>query len=315
MQLDAELEFQDAVVHECVTYALQQLLAAQYPNGAWPQRFSSPPQADDYPVLSAAYPESWSRTFSKPKYSDYYTFNDNTIADTIRTMLAASRIYEEPRYEAAARRAGDFIVLAQLPDPQPAWAQQYDRKMCPAWARKFEPPAVTGGESQGVMRILMTLYQATGDAKYLDPIPRALAYLQKSKLPDGRLARFYELKTNKPLYFTTQYELTDRADDLPTHYAFIVSSRLDRIEQQYQQLRKVKWQPLVVKPLSTRPRRDAGRAERVRAAIRDLDARGAWVDAGQLKYQEGPADGRIIRSSRFIAQVTLLSEYMGAAAD
>jgi PelA/Pel-15E family pectate lyase len=73
--------------------------------------------------------------------------------------------------------------MSQMPDPQPAWAQQYDANMHPAWARVFEPPSVTGGESQGIMRMLMVLYRETGDKKYLEPIPRALAYLKKSILP------------------------------------------------------------------------------------------------------------------------------------
>ena len=51
-------------------------------------------------------------------------------------------------------------------------------------------------------------------------MPPALAYLKKSLLPDGRLARFYELKTNKPLYFTKTYELTYDDSDMPTHYSF-----------------------------------------------------------------------------------------------
>ena len=54
--------------------------------------------------------------------------------------------------------------------------------MHPAWARVFEPPSVTGGESQGILRTLMVLYRETGNRKYLEPIPRALAYLKRSVL-------------------------------------------------------------------------------------------------------------------------------------
>ena len=233
--MDRELQFQDPAIHGAAEYALEHLLQAQFPNGAWPQRFSEPPRAEEYPVLQATYPETWSRTFSKPSYAGYYTFNDNTIADMIATMLEAKQIYGLDLYQAAAEKAGDFIILAQMPDPQPAWAQQYDPQMHPAWARKFEPPAITGGESQGVMRVLMQLYRATGKRKYLEPIPRAIAYLRSATLPDGRLARFYELKTNKPLYFTTQYELTYEDNDLPTHYSFQVSSQLETIQRQYDQ--------------------------------------------------------------------------------
>ena len=45
-------------------------------------------------------------------------------------------------------------------------------------------------------------FAVAGNKTYLKPIPRALAYLRRSLLSDGRLARYYELKTNKPLYLT-----------------------------------------------------------------------------------------------------------------
>src|SRR5262249_44358331 len=137
------------------------------------------------------------------------------------------------RYIASAGRGGSFLIRAQLPDPQPAWAQQYDREMLPVWERKFEPPAITGLESQDALEVLLLLHRKTGDAKYLAPIPRALAYLKASRLPDGRLARFYELKTNRPLFFTRDYKLTYDGGDVPTHYGFFFASRLDSIEAAY----------------------------------------------------------------------------------
>ena len=70
------------------------------------------------------------------------------------------------------------------------------------------------------------------------PIPVAIRYFRKSLRSDGRLARFYELKTNKPLYFTKDYQLTYSDDDMPTHYGFIVSSKLDAIESRYRQLKE-----------------------------------------------------------------------------
>ena len=50
-----------------------------------------------------------------------------------------------------AERAGDFILAAQMPEPQPAWAQQYDAAMHPAWARKFEP--ASEAVASGWMRV------------------------------------------------------------------------------------------------------------------------------------------------------------------
>ncbi len=40
MHVDEALEFKDSAIHEAAEYGLKSLVAAQYPNGAWPQRFS-----------------------------------------------------------------------------------------------------------------------------------------------------------------------------------------------------------------------------------------------------------------------------------
>jgi hypothetical protein len=145
----------------------------------------------------------------------------------------------------------------------------------------------------------------------LEPIPRAIKYLKASALSDGRLARFYELKTNKPLYFTKQYALTYQSNDMPTHYAFIVSSGLQSIQSRYERLTSAQWQPPATRSISTTPLRGARRAEQVQRVINALDPRGAWVEPGTLKKTDGPSDKRIIRCSTFIANVKLLSEYLG----
>jgi len=165
MLLDQELKFQDQAIHEAVIYALNSFLKAQFPNGGWPQQYTSFPDPESYPIRKASYPASWSWEFPKKKYTDYYTFNDNAIADLVDLMFLADHIYKNSRYRKAALNAGDFIILAQMPEPQPAWAQQYNQKMQPAWARRFEPPAVTGGESQGVIKTLMQLYLYSGESK------------------------------------------------------------------------------------------------------------------------------------------------------
>ena len=141
MHVDRTLKFKDESIHEAVLFALESLLKAQYPNGAWPQRYSAPPRPEDFPVLSASFPNEWPRTWPNEKYASYYTLNDDTLADCMATMFEAAEIYGDARYHDAARRGGDFLILAQMPEPQPAWCQQYNAQMQPAWARKFEPPA------------------------------------------------------------------------------------------------------------------------------------------------------------------------------
>jgi hypothetical protein len=314
MKVDRALDGKDAKVRDTVEYALDRLAKTQYPNGAWPQRFSEPPDPAKHPIKKASYPEKWPREYPAKDYRGYYTFNDNSIATMIDTMLLAAKFYKEPRYEQAALKAGDFMILAQMPEPQPGWAQQYDLDMHPAWARKFEPPAVTGGEAQGVMRSLLQLYVESRDKKYLGPIPRALAYYRKSLLADGRLARFYELKTNQPLFFTKVYDLTYKDDDLPTHYAFKIGSKLDQISKEYDRLVKLSADDLKKKRPIERPRVTPALVAEVEAALKALDSDGRWIESGKLRYH-GPDDttNRVIESATFIRNVGILSRYLTAA--
>ena len=312
MQFDRATEFKHETVHAAVEFALSSLLEAQYPNGAWPQRFSEFPNPEEFPVLKASFQKTWSRKYEKQDYRGHYTFNDNSIADTIDVMFLARDIYGEKRYELAAEKAGDFILLSQLPEPQPGWAQQYDHDMHPAWARRFEPPAVTGGESQGIMRTLLTLYRQTGKQKYLEPLPRALAYYKRSTLPDGRLARFYEIKTNRPLYFVKDsYELTYSSENMPTHYGFIVGSRLDSIEREYKKL--LKTDPAKLNPPLKQPvyRMSASLTARATSVIEAMDSRGAWVEAGSLKYA-GKTE-TMIDSRTFTKNVEVLAKFLAAS--
>ncbi len=108
------------------------------------------------------------------KYTEFYTFNDDTIADATTLMLEASISYGDDRYINSALKAGEFVIASQMPEPQPGWAQQYDPSMHPVWARKFEPPSVSGLESQSLIKLLMVLYRHTGDRRFLEPIERAL---------------------------------------------------------------------------------------------------------------------------------------------
>ena len=63
----------------------------------------------------------------------------------------------------------------------------------PRRARKFEPPAVTGGESQEAIAILLSSTERPATHATSSRSP-GLDYLGRSRLPDGRLARFYELR-------------------------------------------------------------------------------------------------------------------------
>lgn len=314
--LDKALDGRDPAIHEAVAYGLDKLLAAQYPIGAWPQRFDGAPLTADCPVCEASYPVQWSRAWPRAKYHHCYTLNDNAIADVVNLMLLAADAYGEDRYLEAARRAGDFLILAQMPEPQPAWCQQYNLQMQPAWARKFEPPSITGGESQSAIRTLMQLYRHTGDRKYLKPIPRAIAYLQSVELPDGKLARFYELRTDRPLYFTKAYELTYSDADMPTHYCFKYSSGLAKLRRAYERLAAADPEQLreASRPVASRPRLSSRLIEQTRQVVEAQDDCGRWVERGWLRsFDEEEQSGRVISCRTFVKNIGVLGRYLAAS--
>jgi len=314
MRTDQAFGFNDKAIHEACEYALASFMKAQFPNGAWPQQYDEFPNADDFPVKRASYPDTWSREYPGKKYTGYYTLNDNNISKLIETLLLAADIYEEPRYKASAIKGGEFFLLAQMPDPQPGWAQQYTKDMHPAWARKFEPPAITGGESQAVLGTLLFLARETGEDKFLKPFPKALAYYKKSELPNGRMARFYELQTNRPLYFTKQYELTYSDADMPTHYGFIVGSKIRRIEEDYNRLLKTDRSDWKSRPKKREPRMSEGLKSRVKRILADMDDRGAWVEKGSLKYHKDADRVReIIDPRTFSRNIETLAEFLAAS--
>jgi hypothetical protein len=317
MRLDRTLGLEEERIHEAVTYALNSMLGAQYPNGGWYQWYDRYPNGKDcneYPVKAASYPATWSRVWLND-WTGRYFINDNLMTDMISTMLMAYETYGDRRYLQSALRAGDFLLLAQMPEPQPAWAQQYDKDMHPVWDRKFEPPAISGRESQDILEGLMLLYRKTGRKKYLEPIPRAISYLRKSELEDGRLARFYELKTNRPLYFKRtgkRYDLTYSSDDLPDHYAFIGNSRLDSIEAEYNRLLRTDPQDLSGQGRKRTVRETGTLAKRVGRIIDGLDGRGAWVEKGRLKHHKIEPESGIIRCQTFVSNVRALCRFLNA---
>ncbi|MHC4682678.1 MAG: pectate lyase, partial [Planctomycetota bacterium] len=53
MRVDRALDFKDKKIHQATEFALSTLLEVQYPNGAWPQRFSGAPDPAKFPVKKA----------------------------------------------------------------------------------------------------------------------------------------------------------------------------------------------------------------------------------------------------------------------
>lgn len=308
MRADKALGFKDKAIHEAATYGLDALLKAQFRNGGFPQVWTK--AAADFLAVKAQYPDyDWKTEGRVKNYWDFPTLNDGLAGTVADVLIEAHATYKDAKYKEALARLGDFLVLAQMPDPQPGWCQQYTREMVPMWARKFEPPAVSGWESQDAMRTLIKVARHTSDKKYLEPIPKALAYFNKSLLPDGRVARFYELKTNKPLYMNARYELTYDDTAAPDHYGWKQPARFKEIEAEYEAAK-------AGRAIEPKPRAAKAIEADTRRAIKELDANGRWVSVyagerlvGQPKFANG---FEYVSSAVFAHNVEALSAYIGA---
>lgn len=311
-------EPRDRRIRETRDYGLAKLLEAQRPNGGWPQRWAGKRvDVTAYPVHPARYPVDYPREYPKSNYSDYYTLNDNTHRDCVMTLLEAAKRLDRPEFRAAALKGGDFLLLAQMPEPQPVWAQQYNPQLEPAWARAFEPPSVCSGESVGAMRLLVELYLETGDAKYIESLPRAIAWFKRSEVAPGIWARMYELHTNTPVFGDRdgkiKYRLEDLSPERQTGYSWRGTYGVTGAISAYETLK----QDGREKVLANRRNAEAkaataeGKAARVRsleprvrAAIAALDSEGRWL----VDYRGTPT----IRTETFIRHLETLSEYVAA---
>ena len=162
------------------------------------------------------------------------------------------------------------------------------------------------------MRMLLMLYRRTADRRYIEAVKTALGYYQTCVRADGKLARFYELETNRPLYFTKQYELTYSDADTPTHYGFIVDSSLDKIASELEELAKLPvdqlWKPSLPKP----PKPSTKLAAAAATLIGSLDSRGAWVEPGNMTTHKDSNVTTIIDSKTFIKNLRMLATYIAS---
>lgn len=293
------------IIREALDYGLAKMMEAQYPNGAWPQRYDG--QAHDlakHPVRPARAPKTWARAWPKPDYSGYYTLNDHTQRDCIRTMLMAHKHFGDRRFLEAARKGGEFLILARLPEPQPGWAQQYNFDMEPAWARAFEPPAICSAESVGVMRMLMELFLETGEERLLEPIPAFVAWLKRSEIGPNKWARYYELETNKPIYGDRDgkihYTLSEISEERQRGYGWEGSFGVPQAIADYEAVRAEGREKFLAQQRRKEAMRKPSQSEIARI-LAEQDAQGRWLANGWIETR------------RFIANMEALVEYLRAS--
>jgi len=254
MALDQEID--KPSLNESIKRALDLMLESQLDNGGWPHQY--PKQGN---------------------YHDYATFNDQGINDCIRVMIEADTYYKEENYRKSLQKAGRFLMISQLPPPQPGWAQQYNEYLQPAWARTFEPPAVDPSASLHNINSLIDLFLHTGKEEFLEPVPDAIRWLKASRLPNGKWGRFLELGTNKPLYYDRGRIRVDSLQQLSlerrTGYAYEVNLQeaLEAVELRLYHVTN----PDIAHPEIDMEVKLIELAADVREIIKNQDKMGRWI--------------------------------------
>jgi PelA/Pel-15E family pectate lyase len=313
MRIDQVVD--DPIIKTAVKRALECFLKAQVSggnwDGAWPQRFPPP----------------------KKGYGRLPTFNDNTMSDCVRTMADADRYYKRSEYRDSVRRCLEFYLRAQQPPPQTAWPQQVDEELKPAWARKFEPPSITGGESRGNCMLLLDMYLEYGDQRYLQAVANCVDWYKRVRIggtpENGVWARFYEVGTDKPLYFTKTYELTYDDSDLPVHYSFKSNYGVNSMIRRFEHLQHAGREAVIAeknrKPTPEENTKTVQKlGEKVSAIIAEQDDRGRWVKKVPKTEQVRDKDGRVkyvkdentmldmMYSRSFVANMRTMAKYVAA---
>ena len=186
------------------------ILEAQYPNGGWPQF---------YPLSK--------------NYHRHITFNDNAMVRILELLRDVSESSDyrflkteyRTKAEAAVTKGINCILRTQIKQDGEltAWCAQHDEKtLAPAWARSYEPPSLSGAESVGVVRFLMSVEEPTpeitaaieGSVEWFRSV--AIHGIRQEKFTDAEgqddkrivadpdagplWARFYELGSNRPIF-------------------------------------------------------------------------------------------------------------------
>ncbi len=304
MNLDRVMEHDS--LSAAIEKALDMMLTTQLDNGGWPHR----------------YPLNYD-------YHDFATFNDGGINDCLNVMLDAYSYYKKDEYRISILRAGWFLIISQLPPPQPGWAQQYNQYLQPSWARAFEPPSVCPLVTVRNINTLMDLYLYTGDGRYLEPIPDALTWLDDTQLPNGKWPRFVEIGTGEALYYDRGRIRVNSLEELHIErssgygYETDLTDALASTRQRFDKVHHMGFKNYVAeqnRPLSKeeiQARLDRLRTH-VKSVLNELDKQGRWITKKDRYKQHTPGrrwNGEYkvqdrISSHVFNTNINILCDYL-----
>lgn len=136
--------------------------------------------------------------YPQGSYHAYATFNDSAMLNAVEFMLQAYERTGNVKYLNSVKKCGDFLIRCQTKGG--GYGTQHTDSGAVAGARKFEPPGLGPDATRDAIAILAHLYDWTGDPKWLTPLNKAAAWLEKTKIGPNKWARFYHPDSNKPWY-------------------------------------------------------------------------------------------------------------------
>ncbi len=306
MSLDQEID--DPKLDAAVKKSLDMMIMTQLDNGGWPHKWPA-----------------------RGNYHDYATFNDEGINDCLRVMMEAYQYYgDNEAVEKSLRKAARFMMISQLPPPQPGWAQQYNEFLQPAWARTFEPASLCPSVTIKNINSLIDLYLVLGDGTLLEPIPDALRWLNDIQLENGKWARFVEIGTNKSLYYDRGRIRVESVDELHIErrtgygYETDISAQIERGTKRYEMAIESGREGLMEAENPSWTKETAGQRlaeleEQVNEILKIQDKNGAWITKGDRFKRTMPRGVRWngeydemdrVSSAVFNRNVAILCEYI-----
>lgn len=230
------LEKLDPEYKPALDKAIDFILKSQYPLGGWPQRY---PLKNDF------------CKDGHPDYTSFYTFNDAVIWENIHFLIQCYLTLGEQRFLDPVKRGMEFYLISQ--DKCGAWGQQLDMELKVAGARTYEPAAFLPSTTFGNAMLLLKFYRFTGDRRFLDAVPKAINWLEATKLPDEQIEgerdhpAFVDVKTQKPVYVHRKganakfgkYYMDDDDKNLLSHYYGKSRVPLNILEKEYEKMKNL----------------------------------------------------------------------------
>ncbi len=126
--------------------------------------------------------------------------NDYGTSGPIEALIHMHRLTGRDEYRAAALRGADWQADALIDNGKVVgWAAQYGDDNHPVPARHFEPASVTTYGARWAAPGLCVAYAETQDDRYLDPVRRAIEWLEANQAEPGRWWWDYEIETGRPM--------------------------------------------------------------------------------------------------------------------